>query len=321
MEKIHTHYDNLKVARNAPPEVIKAAYRILSQKYHPDKNPGSKDAERVMALLNTSYEVLSDPVKRKEHDLWIEQKEFAAFKEAQQRASSPPPAPASAQSPPQAPAASGKDTGGLLQHITKNWYWYGISGVAFFLIAEHDKSQRQSSSYNPSAAYYPPATYQPAPVKTSNPVYQPSKPPNPPSKTKYARPLAAPNGSAWPTNASYVHGYKQLNTTGLSELTVDNSRNDSDVFVKLYYLDGPKPYPARHFYIPAFRSFTVKQVQQGNYDVRYKDLDSGALSRSEPFKLKETFVQDGIRYSTITMTLYKVRDGNMQTYSLPEEDF
>lgn len=82
MEKIHTHYDNLKVARNAPPEVIKAAYRILSQKYHPDKNPGSKDAERVMALLNTSYEVLSDPVKRKEHDLWIEQKEFAAFKEA-----------------------------------------------------------------------------------------------------------------------------------------------------------------------------------------------------------------------------------------------
>lgn len=316
MEKIHTHYDNLKVARNAPPEVIKAAYRVLSQKYHPDKNPGIKDAERVMALLNASYEVLSTPMKRKEHDLWIEQKEFAAFKEAQQRASSPPPSPPPAQSPPpQAPAASGKDTGGLLQHVTKNWYWYGIAGVAFFLIAEDDKSRRQSSSYHSST------TYQPAPVQVSNSVYQPPKPPASPPKPKYDRPLAAPNGSVWPRNADYVNGYKQLNTTGLSELTVDNSRNDSDVFVKLYYLGSPRPYPARYFYIPAFRSFTVKQVQSGNYDVRYKDLDSGALSRSESFKLNETVVQDGIRYSTITMTLYKVRDGNMQTYALPEEEF
>lgn len=43
MKKIHTHYDNLKVARIAPPEVIRAAYRTLSQKYHPDKNPGNAE--------------------------------------------------------------------------------------------------------------------------------------------------------------------------------------------------------------------------------------------------------------------------------------
>ena len=35
MPTIRTHYDNLKVARNAPPEVIRAAYRVLAQKYHP----------------------------------------------------------------------------------------------------------------------------------------------------------------------------------------------------------------------------------------------------------------------------------------------
>jgi hypothetical protein len=42
MAKIHTHYDNLKVSRHAPQEVIRAAYKALSQKYHPDKNPGDE---------------------------------------------------------------------------------------------------------------------------------------------------------------------------------------------------------------------------------------------------------------------------------------
>jgi curved DNA-binding protein CbpA len=75
MARIHTHYDNLKVARNAPPEVIRAAYKTLSQKYHPDRNGGSADAIRVIQLINGAYAVLSDPVKRREHDEWIARSE------------------------------------------------------------------------------------------------------------------------------------------------------------------------------------------------------------------------------------------------------
>ena len=71
MAQLHTHYDNLKVARNAPPEIIRAAYKTLSQKYHPDRNPDSPDAIRVIQIINSAYEVLSDPVKRREHDEWI----------------------------------------------------------------------------------------------------------------------------------------------------------------------------------------------------------------------------------------------------------
>lgn len=71
MARIHTHYDNLKVARNAPSEVIRAAYKTLSQKHHPDHNLGNPDAIRIIQLINSAYEVLSDPVKRKEHDDWI----------------------------------------------------------------------------------------------------------------------------------------------------------------------------------------------------------------------------------------------------------
>lgn len=75
MARIHTHYDNLKVARNAPPEVIRAAYKTLSQKYHPDRNPNSPDAIRIIQIINSAYEVLSDPVKRQEHDHWIAKSE------------------------------------------------------------------------------------------------------------------------------------------------------------------------------------------------------------------------------------------------------
>jgi curved DNA-binding protein CbpA len=71
MAQVHTHYDNLKVARDAPPEVIRAAYKTLSQKHHPDRNGNSKEAIRIIQLINSAYEVLSDPVRRQEHDEWI----------------------------------------------------------------------------------------------------------------------------------------------------------------------------------------------------------------------------------------------------------
>jgi curved DNA-binding protein CbpA len=71
MAKIHTHYDNLKVTRNAPPEIIRAAYKSLSQKFHPDRNPNNPAATQTIQLINLAYEVLSDPVKRTEHDRWI----------------------------------------------------------------------------------------------------------------------------------------------------------------------------------------------------------------------------------------------------------
>ena len=59
MERVHTYYDNLKIVRTAPTEVIRAAYRAMAQKYHPDLNP-APDAARVMKLVNEAWEVLSD---------------------------------------------------------------------------------------------------------------------------------------------------------------------------------------------------------------------------------------------------------------------
>lgn len=79
MTNTRTHYDNLKVTRDAPVSVIKAAYKALCQTFHPDKFQGSnEEAERVMKLVNASYAVLIDPVKRAGHNAWIREQEARA---------------------------------------------------------------------------------------------------------------------------------------------------------------------------------------------------------------------------------------------------
>jgi len=105
VEKIRTHYDNLQVMRSASPEVIKAAYRSLSQKYHPDRNLPERrtECERIMKVINQSYATLSDPELRAKHDRWIAEQEGrgsgananAGANQAQRekRPSQPPPAP------------------------------------------------------------------------------------------------------------------------------------------------------------------------------------------------------------------------------------
>lgn len=142
-----------------------------------------------------------------------------------------------------------------------------------------------------------------------------------PTTTDNARPATAPNGSPWPDSAAYVAGYPVGNDRGYSKVTVDNAQGDSDVFIKLVSLDSATAFPVRHFFIPAGSSFTINKVTAGKYDLRYRDLDTGGLSRSESFDVEEMTVADGIQFSDITMTLYKVRGGNFQTYGLSESEF
>jgi len=62
------YYKVLQVDPEADPEVIAAAYRRLSLKYHPDTNPAA-DATRRMQEINEAYDVLKDPAKRADYDL------------------------------------------------------------------------------------------------------------------------------------------------------------------------------------------------------------------------------------------------------------
>lgn len=501
-EKIHTHYDNLKVARNAPPEVIRASYKVLCQKYHPDKHNGNKDANRVMKIINTSYKVLADPIQRQEHDDWIiseekinEKSQLKKQKNTLKTENFIMPISGFCQLDDLPQETKNKilqrvhstdgnqwrtplegirwnyfwlialcttwvsflvtiGNGGFTEkqwpieviyigffiaiasaffiarhfiyilnwnntplksfliitpvyiiktHLNTIWYWpvwqikkinsthnyingaytgttlsinfdqtvefFSLSSIDIYesftshlnlvnnkinallndanrYIAENDdfisfiasKNNYNIKSLNNKKIYILAITAtliafgyaveenkkltEPEVVIKKNEKYVPIK-------EKYTRPSGTPVGYMWPNSSSYLSGYKILNNNGLSTLTVDNTLNSNDVFIKLYYLDG-NPYPVRHFYIEKNDVFILNNIRPGMYDVRYQNLSTGALSKSELFFLAEDteYIPDldgnmrsSTSYSNMVMTLYKIKDGNMQTYSLSEEDF
>jgi curved DNA-binding protein CbpA len=385
MERIYTHYDNLKVARDAPPEVIRAAYKSLAHKYHPDRNQNNPGASRIMSLINIAYEELSDPVKRRLHDEWIREQEKL------QRTHSP-----------ENVTANNKTEGSSIQRSTKNKrnvLLFLAAIIALVIIVDRNTDNERISSRVDSS---PPSTQSVpySPISSSQKIPYPQKKlassqdnvasakkiykiyvkdwnttisfpgdatksemesflnenehilnpdykekgskllnkfsdagekeilgikdisPNKLSvKSPYVRSVTAPNGEMWPSTAAYVKGYKKLHADGLSSVTVDNTQNNSDVFVKLVSISENNALPVRQFFIPAAGRFTVNKVRSGNYDIRYRDLDSGTLAKSESFMLQQKTTSEGIQYSNITMTLYKVRDGNMRTYTISEADF
>jgi len=80
------YYSLLGIPKNAPDKDVKAAYRRLARKYHPDVNPGDKSAEARFKEINEAFEVLSDPDKRKNFDQYGSDLENAeAFARARQQ--------------------------------------------------------------------------------------------------------------------------------------------------------------------------------------------------------------------------------------------
>ena len=316
MTKLRTHYDNLKVARDAPDAVIRAAYKVLAQKYHPDKNPGDARADRVMRIINQSYGVLSDSEQRKEHDEWIRAQDLLQAAEALLKARSG----SAQQAPPIRPQWEQPDhtttrserrsivpglllwplrlAGKILFTVPLGLLVILFGGIWLWGALTPDRPSPPGPRQYPAEA---PAKLVAAPT--------------------YSRPAAAPNGNPWPARAAYIEGYPIDNDSGYSEVTVDNAKNGSDVFVKLVSLDEATAFPVRQFYIPAGSSFTMNKVTAGQYDLRYRDLNSGDLSRSESFDIEETHTESGMQSSSLTMTLDKVQDGNFQTYDLADGEF
>ena len=310
MPKVHSHYENLKVARDASAEDIRAAYRALTRKHHPDRNPDNADAQRVMSVINVAYGVLSDPVKRSEHDRWIAQAEAQPGRAARGKPTLHAPNARYRQA-----ARATADAAALrrarlarverhvrraVAHLLRHRAGYALGGAAALGLAIAGVSSLVEPELGATTANAVAAT---------------------PAVSGYARPASAPNGEHWPARSGYVDGYPQLNKGGLSEVTVDNSANDADMFAKLVALDGPSALPVRTFFVAARSRFTLVALSIGTYDLRYRNLASGGLLRSPAFILEEVAMAGGTQHSAPTVKLYKSGDGSLQTYALGDAEF
>ena len=115
------------------------------------------------------------------------------------------------------------------------------------------------------------------------------------------------------TKYDIEHPY--LNDGGLCEITIDNKNSFMPVYVRIWDMEKEKP--VRAFYIRQGDSFTAKQLIPGKYEVRYRELYEGDMPsygyKSEPFFLEQRRTPTGTEYSTFSLTLYKVRNGNART--------
>ncbi|HLO84686.1 MAG TPA: DnaJ C-terminal domain-containing protein [Nostocaceae cyanobacterium] len=83
LQNFRDYYEILGVDKDAPNEEIKKVFRRLARQYHPDLNPGNKEAEEKFKTISEAYEVLSDPAKRSQYDQFSrywKQKGFAGNK-------------------------------------------------------------------------------------------------------------------------------------------------------------------------------------------------------------------------------------------------
>ena len=367
MKKVHTHYDNLKVSRVAPAEVIRAAYKSLSQKYHPDKNlENPAEAVRIMAAINAAYEVLSDPDARKRHDQWIKQQEAQGGGERPSETYAYKPPPPNSYRSHTGSRNSARQPGGEKPAYKNSrpialFALFGIA-VAVFLILKNsadthfeqdgiEESSRENKNSAPSANYKDggalPSANPNNPLVSENrnsglleqsetPTLRKEEVPdalkwlaaqkNPPksvinSSGHYERPATAPNGRPWPANSGYLAGYSVLASDGLSKLTIDNTSNMGEYYLKLVELDSGKFKDVRHVFIRAGSSFTMRHLKAGRYNVKYWELDSGDTTRSQSFELEEMHESDGVKFSNAKITLYKVQNGTFETFPLPREQF
>jgi hypothetical protein len=310
MAKIHTHYDNLKVARLAPQEVIRAAYKALSQKYHPDKNPGDEKAARIMAILNSAYTTLSDNQRRKEHDEWIAAEEW----EIEWLAST---------HEDEGHAKAAKDDGGWNpEHVETNrrkraprdrrvWIAVGamfaLGCIAGALVSNPPKlisvalASALGSKAEARIELKPELDALRMPAKPALPAadkWAAAKPlltDTVPLKVPEVKVLAvsqvliparaadcdtelhtlvAPNGEPWPQRSGYVDGYAIGNRGEQLQVLVDNSANASPVFVRL--VDLEQRASVRHLFVLAHDSMTVDQLASGRYELRYQNVEVGA---------------------------------------------
>lgn len=118
----------------------------------------------------------------------------------------------------------------------------------------------------------------------------------------------------------YLKGAPRLAQSGLSTFKINNTQGSADAIARIY-LNGAKP-AVRSMYVKRGENFTAQTLPPGTYTLRYRFARSPAtFEATNPFVLEEEKTETGTRFSTVTVTLYPVSNGNMQTKEVSPDDF
>lgn len=314
-----THYDNLKVSEKAPLDVIKAAYRVLSMRWHPDRNPNDPRAGKIMGILNAAYEVLSDPVKREQYDAKLA---------ASRRPSTTTPATNFTSTSTWTPRSRRPFSFGMVLRSIR-WRvpgWesvcaaaliVGIGALVVHTITHHDSTETAEPVATTATTSAEPATVGQDTV-IGEAVPQPQE--SPAFDLRLTNPL---NGHAWPKKASYLAGFEKLATDGYSSVTVDNSKNTSDVFLKLVSVEfGAHSKVVRVCFIPRRATFTFARISPGRYELRYQEVEDGVCLKTGTFELSEKRRLQGVEYTQIQVPLYGLTGrGGVDLLRSDEQEF
>jgi hypothetical protein len=135
------------------------------------------------------------------------------------------------------------------------------------------------------------------------------------------RPATAPNGSPWPTSSNYIAGYPRLSVFGLESVVADNTGGSEDLFVKLIDRDELPMKAVRIFLLKSKEQLTLRRVKPGHYDLRYMNLDTGRIRKSDAFEVTLKKTAKGEEYMGWTVGLYDVLNGNTYHEEITERDF
>ncbi|AOR64264.1 J domain-containing protein [Pectobacterium wasabiae] len=303
---MRTHYDNLKVSKDAPIEVIQAAYRSLAKKYHPDINKDNPDAARIMQIINSSYEILSDPQKRKEHDSWIiketwrERAEATLKQNAQTKISTP----------------TQKVKNDKNSFITKTIdlifsifsllrLGFGLCVIGFVAYAIISGIFKTSVSLTNNK-------------NDNSQIIEPSKQKTFVNSSNICN--ASVKNRKWPITPTIFNQKDRRN--GLSSLTLDNTRNNEDIYVRFTFeQDKNTSKFLRDVFIPAGNYAVLEKIPVGIYRVKTQNIKTGCVQISEPITMIERKTTTGIEYSDNSLTFYPVINGNTHFSTLPASQF
>lgn len=123
-----------------------------------------------------------------------------------------------------------------------------------------------------------------------------------------------------PRATGYLPSERQVRAGGECRFKVDNGAGGGDAVVRLY-LDGKKP-AVRSFLVKRGESFTADQLAPGRYSMRYRYVgDTATYEADQQFDLTQSESTGRVRASSVTVTLYTVKDGNMKMRRVADDSF